>query len=143
MVRLSTALKMAIMPWGQTKLLRQEQEALGRYGEVAVPGEAEVVLPAGKVKVSYRESINTGLGGNDEIGFSEPRSLVVEVVPAAGGEPLEPKGSLGDSTTITRGDPPWSTATVGTVEVTEPGIHTVRATVGGTEELTEPMVLLG
>lgn len=132
---------MAVMPWGHSKILRQEQEELARYGEVGVPGETRVTLPGGKVVVSYRESIEAGVSGNEEIAFSAPRSLQVEIRPASGGEPLELKTGLGDSTTATKGEPAWTTTKVGTVHA-EPGeyVLSARADEGG---LTDPAVLLG
>ena len=140
-MKAKNALKLAVMPWGHSKILREEQEELARYGEVSVPGETRVTLPEGKVTVSYRESIKAGVSGNEEIDFSAPRSLRVEIRPAAGGEPLELKTPLGDSTTVTKGEPPWSTTKVGTMRA-EPGEYllSARADEG---DLTEPAVLLG
>jgi hypothetical protein len=140
-VKVIKALKMAVMPWGVGKVLREEQEELARYGEVAVPGEALVSLPEGKVIVSYRESIRAGVRGNEEIAFSVPASLEVEIRPAAGGEPLELQTTIGDSTTVTKGEPPWATTKVGTVRA-EPGEYrlSARADEG---DLVEPAVLLG
>jgi len=140
-MKLGNALKLAVMPWGAGKVLREEQEELARYGEVAVPGEAYVTLPEGKVTVSYRESINAGVRENEEIAFSSPRSLTVEIRPAGGGEPLELKTGLGDSTTATRGDPPWTTTKVGTVRAI-PGEYRVSAQADETD-LVDPAVLLG
>lgn len=140
-MKVTNALKMAVMPWGAGKILRQEQEELARYGEVAVPGETSLVLPEGKVIVSYRESIHAGVRENEEIAFSAPASLEVEVRPAAGGEPLELKTTLGDSTTVTKGEPPWATTKVGTVRV-EPGEYVVSAR-ADEDDLVEPAVLLG
>jgi hypothetical protein len=59
-VKVTKALKMVVMPLAGGKMLREEQEELARYGEVAVPGEGSVTLPGGKVIVSYRESIKAG-----------------------------------------------------------------------------------
>jgi hypothetical protein len=64
-VKITRALKMAVMPWGVSKMLREEQEELARYGELMVPGQASVTLPEGKVVVSYRESIRPGVSGNE------------------------------------------------------------------------------
>jgi hypothetical protein len=140
-VKVSKALKMAVMPWGVGKMLREEQEELARYGEVAVPGESSVTLPEGKVVVSYRESIKAGVRDNEEITFSAPASLEVEIRPAAGGEPLQLKTTLGDSTTVTKGDPPWATTKVGTVRA-QPGEYQVSAR-ANEQDLVEPTVLLG
>ena len=140
-MKVTNALKMAVMPWGHGKIMRQEQEELARYGEVAVPGETRVTLPEGKVIVSYRESINAGVSGNEEIAFSAPRSLQVEIRLASGGEPLELKTGLGDSTTVTKGEPAWSTTKVGTVHA-EPGEYVLSARVDE-GDLAEPAVLLG
>jgi hypothetical protein len=140
-VKVTKALKMAVMPWGVGKMLREEQAALARYGEVAVPGECSVTLPEGKVIVSYRESIKAGVSGNEEIAFSAPASLEVEIRPAGGGEPLKLKTTIGDSTTVTKGDPPWATTKVGTVQA-ESGDYLLSAR-ADEEDLVEPAVLLG
>ena len=140
-MKVSKALKIAVMPWGVGKVLREEQEELARYGEVAVPGEASVTLPEGTVIVSYRESIKAGMSGNEEIAFSAPASLEIQVRPAGGGEPLELKTTIGDSTTVTKGDPPWATTKVGTVRA-KPGEYLLSAR-ADQEDLVEPAVLLG
>jgi hypothetical protein len=140
-VKVTKALKMVVMPLGVGKMLREEQEELARYGEVAVPGEGSVTLPGGKVIVSYRESIKAGIKENEEIAFSAPASLVVEIRPAGGGETLELKTTIGDSTTVTKGDPPWATTKVGTVRA-EPGEYLLSAR-ADEEDLVEPAVLLG
>jgi hypothetical protein len=144
-MKVTRALKMSLMPWGVTKVLREEQEELARYGEVTVPGEAPVTLPEGKVTVSYRESLKAGVSGNEEIAFSAPVSLEVEIRPAGGGEPLELKTSIGDSTTVTKGDPPWTTTKLGTVRA-QPGQYLVSARLDQkdlVEPAVEPAVLLG
>lgn len=92
---MTKALKMVVMPLGAGKMLREEQEELARYGEIAVPGEGSVTLPGGKVIVSYREAIKAGIRENEEIAFSAPASLVVEIRPAGGGELLELKTTIG------------------------------------------------
>lgn len=140
-MKVTKALKMAAMPWGAGKVLREEQEELARYGEVTLPGEASVTLPEGKVIVSYRESIKAGVSGNEEIAFSAPASSKVEIRPAGGGEPLELKTTLGDSTTVTKGDPPWATTKVGTVRA-QPGEYLLSAR-ADQQDLVEPAVLLG
>ena len=140
-MKVTKALKMVVMPLGVGKMLREEQEELARYGEVAVPGEGSVTLPGGKVIVSYRESIKAGIRENEEIAFSAPASLVVEIRPEGGGELLELKTTIGDSTTVTKGDPPWATTKVGTVRA-EPGEYLLSAR-ADQEGLVEPAVLLG
>ena len=140
-MKVTKALKMVVTPLGVGKMLREEQEELARYGEVAVPGEGSVTLPGGKVIVSYRESIKAGIRENEEIAFSAPASLVVEIRPEGGGELLELKTTIGDSTTVTKGDPPWATTKVGTVRA-EPGEYLLSAR-ADQEGLVEPAVLLG
>ncbi len=140
-VKITRALKMAVMPWGVGRMLREEQEELARYGELTVPGQASVTLPEGKVVVSYRESIRPGVSGNEEIALSAPASLEVEIRPAGGGEPLELGTTIGDSTTVTKGDPPWATTKVGTVRA-QSGQYLVSAR-ADQQDLVEPAVLLG
>jgi hypothetical protein len=144
-MKVAKALKMAVMPWGVTKILREEQEELARHGEVTVPGQASMTLPEGKVIVSYRESLKAGVSGNEEIAFSAPASLEVEIRPAGGGAPLELKTTIGDSTTVTKGDPPWTTTKVGTVRA-QAGQYLVSARLDQrdlVEPAVEPAVLLG
>lgn len=132
---------MIFMPWGQDKQLRRDQDQLGRHGELAVPGETEVILPAGEVKISYRESIWAD-SSSGEVHFGTPASLEITIT-SAGGKALEIEGKPGRSTTVTRGEPPWTSTRVGEVEVTEPGIHTITATADDVESRAEPTVLIG
>lgn len=140
-MRVKDYLKISVMPWRASKIMREEQAELGRHAVIALPGEQQVTLPAGKGKVTYRESIKAK-GGEDDIYFYAPQSLEVTIAPVGGGEPLELKGLLGEDITVSRGDPPWSTTVISKFEVTEPGEYLVTATAEITDE-TEPTVLVG
>jgi hypothetical protein len=55
-------------------------------GELEVPGELELDLPAGEIVLVYEEILRAGLKEHQT--FSAPSSLNIEVVPVAGGEPV-------------------------------------------------------
>jgi hypothetical protein len=140
-MKVSSYLKVSVMPWRASKIFREEQAELGRYAEIPLPGEQRATLPLGKGKVSYRESIKAK-GGEDDIYFYPPNSLEVTIAPVGGGEPLELKGLLGEDITVSRGDPPWSTTVISKFEVTEPGEYLITARAEITDE-TEPTLLVG
>jgi hypothetical protein len=111
------------------------------YGRFDVPGEAAVTLPAGgKLKISYQEEY-TAPGGEGSIEFYVPKELQIEVR-GPDGEPVEIKGpgfrGAGQSAGTGRG---WSRTLVGTVEIAQPGEHTVTAQ--PQVEGVEPKILLG
>jgi hypothetical protein len=112
------------------------------YGVIEVPGELAVLLPAGgKLKLNYQESYRAS-GGEDTIDFGVPAALEVSITSPAG-HSLEIKGpgfrGMGASLSTGRG---WSRALIGTVEIAEPGEHTVTAR-GELEGAIEPRVLVG
>jgi hypothetical protein len=115
------------------------------YGMFMVPGETQVTVPAGKLKISYQEEYKAG-GGEDDIDFGVPGQLQVKVVNDATGEEMKIKGpgfrGMGEhlDTGSTHGG--WSRARVGTVEVTEPGSYTVSAS-PAIENGVEPKILIG
>jgi hypothetical protein len=61
------------------------------FGSLPIPGETEITVPAGKVKISYQEAYKAAGGGDGPIDFYVPAVLQVEVKRASG-EPLEIKG---------------------------------------------------
>jgi hypothetical protein len=111
------------------------------YGMFMIPGETTLTLPAGRLKISYQEEYKAG-GTGDSIDFGVPAQLQVEVR-APSGEALDIKGpgfrGMGSSLDTGSG---WSRALVGTVQITEPGDHTVTAG-PAIEGGVEPKILLG
>jgi len=120
----------------------RSHRAADDYGTIDVPGELAVMIPAGgKLKLNYQESYRAS-GTEDTIDFGVPAALEVSVSSPAG-ESLEIKGpgfrGMGVSLSTGRG---WSRALIGTVEIAEPGEHTVTAR-GELEGAIEPTVLVG
>lgn len=111
------------------------------YGKIPVPGQTTVALPAGKLKLSYQESYKAG-GTEDSIDFGVPAGLQVTVESPAG-ETLEIKGPgfRGMGSSLNTGSN-WSRALIGTIQVAEPGPHTVTAR-GDLPNAIEPQVLIG
>jgi hypothetical protein len=111
------------------------------YGTIEVPGELGVMVPGGKLKLTYQESYRAS-GGEDSIDFGVPAALEVSVTSPAG-EPLDIKGpgfgGMGASLSTGRG---WSRALIGTAETSEVGEHTVTVR-GDLEGAIEPRVLVG
>ena len=112
------------------------------YGVIEVPGGLAVLLPSGgKLKLNYQESY-TASDTEDTIDFGVPDALEVSVNSPVG-EALEIEGpgfrGMGASLSTGRG---WSRALIGTVEIAEPGEHTVTAR-GELEGAIEPRVLVG
>jgi hypothetical protein len=66
------------------------RRSAGDYATLPVPGETELALHAGRVKLSYQESYKAGSTG-DSIDFGVPGQLEVTVASPAG-ETLEIKG---------------------------------------------------
>lgn len=111
------------------------------YATFAVPGEATVMLPAGKLKLSYQESYKAPSSG-DTIDFDVPSALSVTVT-APTGEALDVEGpgfgGMGASLNTGSG---WSRALIGTVQITQAGEYTVVAQ-GDLVNAIEPQVLIG
>ena len=97
------------------------------YGQFMIPGESTVIVPPGKLKVSYQEEYKASSDG-DSIDFGVPGQLQVTVTNDASGKQMEIKGpgfrGMGESLDTGSG---WSRALVGTIQVTEPGSYTVKA----------------
>jgi hypothetical protein len=114
----------------------------GDLGTFQVPGETSVTAPAGKLKISYQEEFKAA-GAGDSIDFGVPSQLEVTVTNDSTGQPLEIKGpgirGMGENVDIGRG---WSRARVGTVEITEPGGYTVKAS-PAIENGVDPKILIG
>lgn len=114
------------------------------YATFPVPGEAQVTLPVGKVKLRYQESYRAWSGGEPGVGidFDVPAKLQVGVT-SPDGESLDIKGpgfrGMGASLEVGGN---WSRALVGTVEIVEPGEYTISA---GPElnDAVEPQILVG
>jgi hypothetical protein len=110
----------------------KRHKATDDFAEIPVPGETQVQLPAGKVKITYHEAHQSD-SDEHRIHFSAPDDLKVEVTGGSGGGPLEISGSgvmgLGTSKSTGIG---FSRDLIGTVSVTEPGIYTV--SVSGSEQ---------
>ena len=119
----------------------RRHRAADDLGVIRLPGEATVALPAGKVILTYQESVKSG-GGDDDIDFYAPSNLRVEVT-SPSGMPLEIKGpgfrGMGSSKST---GPGFSRLKLGTVEVTEPGPHTVSAP-EPLERAVDPQLLIG
>jgi hypothetical protein len=111
------------------------------FGTFAVPGEATVMLPVGKLKLSYQESYKAPSSG-DSIHFDVPSGLSVTVT-APTGETLDIKGpgfrGMGASLNTGSG---WSRALIGTVQIAQVGEYTVTAQ-GDLPNAIEPQVLIG
>jgi hypothetical protein len=120
----------------------RSHRAADDYGLIEVPGELAVVLPAsGKLKLTYQESYRAP-STEDSIEFGVPAAVDVTVTSPAG-EPMEIKGpgfrGMGSSLSTGKG---WSRALIGTIEIAQPGEHTVTVR-GEPEGAVEPRVLVG
>ena len=97
------------------------------YGSFSVPGHAQPMLQAGKVKVSYQEAYRAPATSETGIDFGVPGRLHVTVT-SPDGEEMEIKGpgfhGYGENIDLGRN---WSRALVGTVEVAQAGEHTITA----------------
>jgi hypothetical protein len=114
------------------------------YGSIAVPGEATLTLPAGKVKLTYQESVHVGGGGEGSpIDFYPPDDFELAITPAGGGAPLQLRQRGTSAQTIAAWFPggPRSSTVLGSVEV-EAGDYVVRAR-SSAQDLVEPVVLVG
>jgi hypothetical protein len=113
------------------------------YGSIPVPGEAKLTLPAGKVKLTYQESVHTAGGGESSIDFYPPADFSLMITSAARGPPLElrPRGASAQTVAGWLPGGPRSQTTLGSVEVAA-GEYVVRAQ-SSAEDLVEPVVLVG
>lgn len=111
------------------------------FGTIPVPGQTTVALPAGKLRLSYQESYKAR-GTEDSIDFGVPAALQV-TVESPSGEPLavEGPGFHGMGASLNTGSG-WSRALIGTVQVSQPGAHTVTAQ-GDLPNAIEPQILIG
>ena len=113
------------------------------FAEVPVPGETQIDLPAGKVKITYQEDHMSG-GDEHHIYFSAPDDLKVEVTGGSTGGPLEIKGTgfkgMGESKST---GPGFSRDVLGTVEITETGIYTITVTGAAPDPELGAKVLVG
>jgi hypothetical protein len=112
------------------------------YAAFSVPGEAQVMLPAGTVRLSYQEAYRASGGGEGPIDFGVPSQLEVGVV-SPDGESLAIKGpgvrGMGASIDLGAG---WSRALVGTVEIVQPGEYRITAR-PELEDAVKPRILVG
>jgi hypothetical protein len=113
------------------------------YGSIAVPGEATLTLPAGRVKFTYQESVHATGGGESSIDFYAPADFELAVSPAAGGAALElrQRGTSAQTAAAWFPGGPRSRTVLGSVEV-EGGDYVVRVR-SSAEGLVEPVVLVG
>lgn len=111
------------------------------HGALQLPGETTIHLPAGKASVIYQESQRASSSG-DDIDFDAPSALAVAVT-SPSGQLLEIKapGFRGMGSSKSTG-PGFSRLKLGTIEVTEPGPHTISAPaeLPGT---VDPKILIG
>ena len=125
-----------------TKVLRRHKPA-DDHGEVPVPGEATLTLPAGNVKLSYQAAQHTSRGEEHEIAFYAPDDLVVTVIAPDGNElPIEGPGFKGTGSSKSTGID-FSRLEVGSVLLPEAGTYTVKAESGSADGLEDPKVLVG
>jgi hypothetical protein len=112
------------------------------YGSFPVPGEIRVMLPAGRVRLSYQESYRASGDAETGIDFGVPGGLEVGVVSPAG-ESLEIKGpgfrGMGASIDLGSG---WSRALVGTVQIAQAGEYAIGAQ-AELADAVEPQILVG
>jgi hypothetical protein len=113
------------------------------YGAFRVPGETQVMLPVGKVKLSYQESYRVSVGPQGEIDFGVPARLELDVS-STNGESLDieaPTFHGMDISTVDMGSG-WSRALVGTVEVAQAGEYRITAR-PELEHAVQPQILVG
>jgi hypothetical protein len=113
------------------------------YGAFRVPGETEVMLPVGKVRLSYQESYRASGGREGEIDFGVPARLELDVT-SPNGESLDIKAPSFhgmDISTVETGSG-WTRALVGRVEVAQAGEYRITAR-PELEDAVEPQILVG
>jgi hypothetical protein len=122
------------------------RSAADDYGMFMVPGETQVTVPAGKLKISYQEEYKADTDAFDEIQFGVPGQLQVKVTNDATGEEMAIKGpgfkGMGEHLDVGVTHGGWSRARVGTVEIAQPGSYTVSAQ-PAIENGVEPKILIG
>jgi hypothetical protein len=122
-------------------LVFRSRRAADDYATFPVPGETAVMLPVGKLKLSYQESYKASSTG-DSIDFGVPSALTVTVM-APTGEALDLKGpgfrGMGASLNTGSG---WSRALIGTAQITQAGEYTITAQ-GELPNAVEPQILIG
>ena len=109
-------------------VLVKRHRAASDYAEISVPGEAQVELPAGKVRLTYHEA-HKSASDEHEIFFEVPSDVKVEVTGGSAGGALELDGpgfrGMGSSKSTAKNH---SRSLIGKVNVTEPGLYTVTVT---------------
>jgi hypothetical protein len=121
------------------------QTRASQYGTVAVPGEARLTLPAGRVTLTYQESISSSGGPSDTVPFYVPDGLVTTLCAANGGAPLELSTGVGhNASTMASFMPggPRSRVRIGQFQVPTAGEYVLRAE-GAPPDATVPVVLAG
>jgi hypothetical protein len=113
------------------------------YGAFHVPGEIKVILPVGKVKLSYQESYRASVGPQGETDFGVPARLEVDVTLPDGGS-LDIKGPSfhGMNVSTVEWGSGWTRALIGTVEVAQAGKYRITAR-PELEDAVEPQILVG
>ena len=131
---------LAFDAWLIAKVMRLRASA-DDYGTFPVPGEIDVTVPAGKLRISYQEAYKASSTG-DSIDFGTPAALDVHVT-SAGGEELAIKGPgfKGMGSSLDTGSN-WSRSLVGTVQIPSAGTYTITAG-PELENAVEPKILVG
>ena len=125
------------------RFMYKRHKSADDFAEIAVPGEAQIHLQAGKVKITYHESHRSS-SDEDHIHFAAPGELKVDVAGGSSGAPLavnEP-GLRGMGSSKSTG-PGYSRDVIGTVEITEPGIYTVTVSAPPQDPALGAKVLVG
>jgi hypothetical protein len=99
------------------------------YGAVPVASNAAVELPAGTVKVFYREP-GAAAGSASASRLSSP--VVLQVAPAAGGPALAVSSTSGEGATMRRSAELGATGSLAEFEVPSAGTYVVSSNGGGT-----------
>ena len=124
------------------KVLRRHRAA-DDHGEIPVPGEATMTLPAGKVKLSYQEGQHTSQVEDERIQFFAPDDLVVTVVGPDGSElTVDGPGIAGTGSSKSTGIG-FSRLEIGSVKLPEEGTYTIKAEASSADGLSEPKLLIG
>jgi hypothetical protein len=131
----------AVIIW----LVIRGQQRAGRYGSVAVPGEARLTLPEGRENLTYQEAVYSSGGGEGSIDFYVPGELRLTVTPTVGATPVELKEAGGHNvSTMASFLPggPRSRVRIGHVMIPAAGDYVLRAE-GEVPGAVAPMVLAG
>jgi hypothetical protein len=113
------------------------------YGAFPVPGETQVMLPVGEVKLSYQESYRASVGPQGETDFGVPARLQVDVTSPDGGS-LDIRGPSfhGMNVSTVEWGSGWTRALIGTVEVAQAGEYRITAR-PELKDAVEPQILVG